>query len=225
MHRSASQHEGGLGVQVGSEQKIAEPDKIADMLHLPKDPTGEALALTHGAGGNCNSALLIAVAEGFAQAGIAVLRFDLAFRKLGRPPGPGTGANDRDSIREALEEIRGHATGPVYLAGQSYGGRQASMVAAEAPKCAAALVLFSYPLHPPGKPAQVRTEHFSQIRTPTLFVHGPRDPFASTEELEAARALISARTTIYEVAKAGHDLLRGRFAIAPVVDTLRTVAT
>ena len=190
-------------------------------LHRPQSATGEGMALTHGAGGDCGSALLLAIAEGFASAGVTVLRFDLAFRTLGRPPGPGTGVADRESIRAALTKLRAQVSGPVYLAGQSYGGRQASMLAAEEPGCADALVLFSYPLHPPGKPLQLRTAHFAEIRTPALFVHGSKDPFATTGELEAARLLIPARNALHEVPKAGHDLLRGKFEIVPIVAALR----
>ena len=194
------------------------------MLHEPSNPTGEAMALTHGAGGDCNSALLLAIAEAFTQAGVAVLRFNLAFRELSRPPSPATGPKDRDSIRQALESLRSQTRGPLYLASQSYGGRQASILAAEEPQSATALALFSYPLHPPKKANQMRTDHFPQLSTPALFIHGPRDPFATIEELEAARKLIPAPTAIHEVPKAGHDLLRGRFAMAPVISALRALA-
>ena len=192
-------------------------------LHRSENASGEGMALTHGAGGDCGSALLLAIAEGFVAAGVTVLRFDLAFRALGRPPGPGTGVADRESIRVALTKLRAEVSGPLYLAGQSYGGRQASMLAAEEPGCADALVLFSYPLHPPGKPAQLRTAHFVEIRTPALFVHGSKDPFATTGELEAARLLIPARNALHEVPKAGHDLLRGKFELAPIVAALRVL--
>ena len=192
-------------------------------LHRSENASGEGMALTHGAGGDCGSALLLAIAEGFVAAGVTVLRFDLAFRALGRPPGPGTGVADRESIRVALTKLRAEVSGPLYLAGQSYGGRQASMLAAEEPGCADALVLFSYPLHPPGKPVQLRTAHFAEIRTPALFVHGSKDPFATTGELEAARLLIPARNALHEVPKAGHDLLRGKFELAPIVAALRVL--
>ena len=103
------------------------------------------------------------------------------------------------------------------LGGQSYGGRQASILAAGAPETAEALLLLSYPLHPPGKPEQLRTEHFPSLKTPALFVHGPRDPFASTEELRTAMTLIPARTALVEVASAGHELAHGRFDASGLV--------
>jgi predicted alpha/beta-hydrolase family hydrolase len=80
------------------------------------------------------------------------------------------------------------------------------MLAAGKPGLADALLLLSYPLHPPQKPAQLRTAHFPQLRTPALFVHGERDPFGSLEEMRAAIALIPAVTKLMAIEKAGHDL-------------------
>jgi predicted alpha/beta-hydrolase family hydrolase len=68
------------------------------------------------------------------------------------------------------------------------------------------LLLMSYPLHPPRKPAQLRTQHFFDLRTPALFVHGTRDPFGSIAEMEPALKLIPARTKLLTVEGAGHDL-------------------
>src|SRR5208283_483441 len=112
--------------------------------------------------------------------GVCVLRYDLPFRQKRPhgPPSPSTSAADREGLRDAVAAMRAIVPGRVFLGGQSYGGRQASMLAAECPQLAAALLLLSYPLHPPGKPEQPRTAHFPALRTPSLFVHGPRDPFA-----------------------------------------------
>ncbi len=102
----------------------------------------------------------------------------------------------------------------VWLGGHSYGGRQASILAAETPGLADRLLLLSYPLHPPRKPAQLRTAHFPNLRTPALFVHGSRDPFGTIEELETAITLIPARTQLLEIEGAGHDLGRNLMAVA-----------
>jgi hypothetical protein len=80
------------------------------------------------------------------------------------------------------------------------------MAAAEDPKLADALLLLSYPLHPPGKPEKLRTEHFPKIETPAMFVHGTRDAFGTIEELTAAIKLIPARTELVAVDKAPHGL-------------------
>jgi uncharacterized protein len=103
--------------------------------------------------------------------------------------------------------MRSRVQGNVYLGGHSYGGRQASMLAAADPTVTKALLLLSYPLHPPKKPEQMRTEHFPKLRTPALFVHGVRDGFASSQELEKAVNLIPAKTRLLDVEKAGHELL------------------
>jgi predicted alpha/beta-hydrolase family hydrolase len=91
------------------------------------------------------------------------------------------------------------------------------MLAAIEPGLVEALVLFSYPLHPPGRPERLRTEHFPRLGIPALFVHGTADPFGSIAELRAAVSLIPAATQVMPIEGAGHDLKRGRFDLAAVV--------
>jgi uncharacterized protein len=185
---------------------------VRGLLHRPAHSHGDGLVLTHGAGSNCQAPLLIALAEAFAEAGFTVLRCDLPYRqdRPYGPPGPGDAKRDRAGLKNAIAAIRNLATGHVFLGGHSYGGRQASMLCAElAEKArdeAAGLLLLSYPLHPPRKPAQLRTQHFFNLHTPTLFVHGTRDPFGSTAEIEQALKLIPAKTKLLPVEGAGHDL-------------------
>jgi predicted alpha/beta-hydrolase family hydrolase len=192
---------------------------IHGFLHKPARATGQALVLTHGAGSNCDAPLLVAVAAAFSAAGLTVLRCDLPFRQQ-RPKGPpprGSGDTDRAGLRAAVNALRDMVKGQVFLSGHSYGGRQASMLAAEDAGVAAGLLLLSYPLHPPKKPEQLRTAHFPQLRVPAVFVHGTSDGFGSIEEVTAAVAAIPARTQIIPVAGAGHDLKRGRFDLEAVV--------
>ena len=180
------------------------------VLHRPDSGNGHALALTHGAGSNCHAPLLVRLARSFTQAGFVVLRYDLPFRQK-RPKGPPFPANaecDREGVALAAEALRAMVSGQVFLGGHSYGGRQSSMLAAGQPEIADALLLLSYPLHPPKKPDQPRTAHFPQLRLPALFVHGTNDPFGSPEELRAAMSLIPARTDLLAVEGAGHDLAR-----------------
>lgn len=95
----------------------------------------------------------------------------------------------------AFGDAIGEATEDLVIGGRSFGGRMCSMLAAGTegdPVHVAGLVLLSYPLHPPGKPDSLRTEHFGDITVPTLFVSGTRDPFAAPEELEAHAAAIPA---------------------------------
>jgi uncharacterized protein len=182
---------------------------VRGFLHEPSQPDGNALVLTHGAGANCNSKLLTALADAFADAGLLVLRCDLPFRQTRPfgPPFPALAARDRDGLRRAVEILRHKASGRIFLGGHSYGGRQATMLAAEHPDLVAGLLLLSYPLHPPRKAAQLRTAHFPQLKTPALFVHGARDPFGSHAEMRTALALLPGRHMLLEVEGAGHELL------------------
>ncbi|HTV44990.1 MAG TPA: alpha/beta family hydrolase [Stellaceae bacterium] len=192
---------------------------VSGFLHRPEGDGECGLVLTHGAGGDCRAPLLIAAAEAFAARGIAVLRCDLPFRQRRRkgPPSPAHAAADRDGLRLAIAALRMIVPGQIFLGGQSYGGRQASLLAADMPELAAGLVLFSYPLHPPGKPERLRSEHFPRLRVPIVFVQGTADPFGSIAELEAATALIPAATRLIPVTGAGHDLKRGRFDLDQIV--------
>jgi hypothetical protein len=184
------------------------------------------LVLTHGAGGNCRAPLLVSAADAFSTAGIAVLRCDLPFRQRrpSGPPSPAAAAADRAGLKEAVVAMREVVAGPISLGGQSYGGRQATLLAAEAPDLASALLLFSYPLHPPGKPDRLRTDHFPQLRVPALFVQGTADPFGSIGDMRGAIALIPAPTYLLPVDGAGHDLRRGKFDLGAVVTTLLDLA-
>jgi predicted alpha/beta-hydrolase family hydrolase len=185
---------------------------VRGFLHRPANPNGDGLVLTHGAGSNCQAPLLVALAEAFAPAGYIVLRCDLPYRqdRPYGPPGPGEAKRDRAGLKNAIAAVKGLATGCLFVGGHSYGGRQASMLCAErpenAPEEAAGLLLLSYPLHPPRKPEQLRTQHFFNLRTPTLFVHGTSDPFGSIAEIEGALKLIPAKTKLLPVEAAGHDL-------------------
>jgi predicted alpha/beta-hydrolase family hydrolase len=180
---------------------------VQGFLHRPSSPSGNGLVLTHGAGGNAQMIMLVALAEAFAGAGFMVLRCNLPFRQSRPfgPPRPAEAARDREGLKNAVAAIRELSPGRVFLGGQSYGGRQASMLLAEEP-IADGLMLLSYPLHPPGKPDQLRTQHLPSLHVPTLFVEGTRDPFATIKEIEDARKLIPAKTELLTVEGAGHDL-------------------
>src|SRR5436305_1212868 len=126
---------------------------VRGFLHQPAQSAIAGLVLTHGAGGNCNMPILIALAEAFAEQGVAVLRCNLPFRQL-RPHGPprGSGADDRAGLRHAIEALRQTVSGKIFIGGQFYGGGQATMLVAEDTDLADGLLILSSPLHPPGKP-------------------------------------------------------------------------
>jgi hypothetical protein len=185
---------------------------VQGFLHTAPNSAGDALVLTHGAGSNCRSPLLVALANAFSASGITVLRCDLPFRQL-RPTGPpprGSAQRDQQGLRAAVACMRRLTPGQVYLGGHSYGGRQASMLAANEPGLVEALLLLSYPLHPPKRPDDLRTAHFPHLRTPALFLHGTADGFGTVAEMEAAAKLIPTRAELIPVQGAGHELLTRR---------------
>jgi uncharacterized protein len=185
---------------------------VRGFLDHPAPANGDGLILTHGAGSNCQAPLLVALAEVFAETGFAVLRCDLPYRqdRPYGPPGPGDAKRDRAGLQTAIAAFAPLVKGRIFLGGHSYGGRQSSILCAEEaqkpPPEIAGLLLLSYPLHPPRKPEQLRTQHFFNLRTPALFVQGTRDPFGSIAEIEQGLKLIPGRTKLVPVEGAGHDL-------------------
>lgn len=185
---------------------------VRGYLHVPASSPNRGIVLTHSAGANCNSPLLVAIANSFYKSGFAVLRCELPFRQL-RPHGPpprGGAERDQQGLRCAVEALKRQLPGRVFLGGHSYGGRQSSILAASEPGLVDALLLLSYPLHPPKAPEQLRTAHFPDLRTPVLFIHGRRDGFGTIDEMNATLKLIPARTGLLPVESAGHELMTAR---------------
>ncbi|WP_301145774.1 alpha/beta hydrolase family protein [Mycobacterium simiae] len=183
-------------------------DPIAGIAHPPDDVARGVVALTHGAGGDRDSALLQQICDEWARRGWLAIRYNLPYRRR-RPKGPpsGSAAGDRAGIVEAITVCRGLADGPLIAGGHSYGGRQTSMVVAESDSPRVdVLTLFSYPVHPPGKPERARTEHLPDIQVPTVFTHGTADPFGTPAEVRDAAALIAAPVEVVEITGARHDL-------------------
>ena len=203
-----------------------EGPSVRGYLHAAEKASGDALVLTHGAGSNCAAPLLVALAEQFAEAGVTTLRCDLPYRQA-RPKGPpyrGDAKRDREGLRRAVEAVREAAAGRVFLGGQSYGGRQATLLAAEDSAVVDGLLLISYPLHPPGKPDSLRTAHFPDLQVPAFFAHGSRDAFGSLDEMREALSLIPAFHELFEVEGGGHGLIKrgaGREAIAGLASQIQ----
>lgn len=182
--------------------------QVRGFVHRPATGAGDGLVLTHGAGSNARAPLLVALAEAFAAAGITVLRCDLPYRQSRAfgPPRPGDAVRDREGLKNAVTALRKIVSGRTFLGGHSYGGRQATMLCADEPGLVEGLLLLSYPLHPPRKPEQLRVQHLPRLQTPSLFVHGTRDPFGSPQEMESALSLILVKTRLLRIEGAGHDL-------------------
>ncbi|CAM4151522.1 Alpha/beta hydrolase family protein [Mycobacterium basiliense] len=182
-------------------------DQIAGVAHRPDGAPAGVAVLTHGAGGSKESPLLQRICDEWARRGWLAVRYNLPYRRR-RPKGPpsGSAASDQAGIVEALELCRGLVDGPLIAGGHSYGGRLTSMAVAAHQVPVRVLTLFSYPVHPPGKPERTRTQHLPDITAPTVFTHGTSDPFGTLAEVHAAAALLAAPTEIVEISGARHDL-------------------
>jgi predicted alpha/beta-hydrolase family hydrolase len=161
--------------------------------------------LGHGASGTAAS--MTPYVEGLRARGIAATAIDLPKRKA------------EDAVT-AFHQVVPDAAG-IVVGGQSYGGRVASLAAAEPGASYTALVLFCYPLHPPGAPdrAEARTAHWPSIRCPVLLLSGEADPFAKIDLLRAAVPRLGGPAELVTYPRVGHGL-------RPVLDdALDRVAT
>jgi len=173
--------------------------------------------LTPGASAGRTQSGLVAIDDAVSQVGVVVQRVEFPGQASGKrrtdPP-----AVCIETVRRATEELAAQlfvSTKRIAIGGRSFGGRMCSMAAAEGLDVAA-LVLVSYPLHPPGRPERLRTEHFPALRLPCLFVSGRRDAFAAPDELERETAAIPGPVTRVLV-DGDHSLRKSEAEAADVV--------
>lgn len=141
------------------------------------EPAGkDVVAIAHGAGAGMDHPFLVGFARGLREDGFSTLRFNFPYAEAGRRM-PGPAAHAIQTWRGVVEWVRGEdPASRVIAAGKSYGGRMASMAAADGLDVDA-LVHLGYPLHPPGRPEKPRVEHLPAVTAPQLFIEGTNDPF------------------------------------------------
>lgn len=145
------------------------------------------IAVAHGAGAGYRHPFLLGFSRGMIAEGVATARFNFPYVEAGRRmPGPAAHAVATwTAVMASLVD----GPGPVWAAGKSYGGRMASMAAAEGEIDPAGLIYLGYPLHPPGDPTKARVAHLLAVAQPQLFVEGTTDPFIQPlDQLEDAVA-------------------------------------
>lgn len=175
------------------------------------------LVLTPGASAGRDQPALVAIDHAATQLGTVVERIEFPARAAGkrRPDPPDVCIQ---TVRTATSDLAGRLRVPtsrVAIGGRSMGGRMCSMAVAEGLEVGA-LVLVSYPLHPPGRPERLRTAHFPDLRVPCLFVSGQRDAFATPAELEAETKAIPGAVTLVFV-DGDHSLRKRDAQVADVV--------
>ncbi len=175
-----------------------------------------AVLLAPGASAGRDQPALMAIERALAP--LPVERMDFPYRKAGRrsPDRPDVLVEAIRAEAGALSRRTAVPPDRVVLGGRSMGGRMCSLAVAQGLP-AAGLALVSYPLHPPGRPETLRTEHFPQLAVPCLFVSGTRDAFASPAELQAAAAAIPGRVTHVWIEGGDHGLRRRDAEVAEAV--------
>jgi predicted alpha/beta-hydrolase family hydrolase len=174
--------------------------------------------LTHGAGSDRDQSTLVAIEERLEP--FPVRRMNFPYRERGGKRPPDRAPVLLAALSEQLDSFAvelGTDPSKVVLGGRSMGGRMCSMLAAEPDRVVAGLVLVSYPLHAPGKPDRLRTEHLPQVDVPTLFISGDRDPFGTPEELAAAQLLLAGPSELVVIPGGRHDIKGGDEQVAELV--------
>lgn len=185
------------------------------------------LILAPGAGAGQRHPFMVTMARGLAARGIDVATFDFPYMREKRRV-PDKAPILEASFREAVAEARAAAGAGhrLFIGGKSMGGRMATHLAAQGLDGLDGVVALGYPLHPPGRPEQLRVAHLGAIRVPVLIVQGERDAFGTPAELRPVIEAMGARVTLHVVARGDHSLAVPKAAgaqteiYATVLDTI-----
>lgn len=181
-------------------------DEVSAALHAPSGRGGPAVLLTPGAGGSFEGAPLTGLADVLAELGCTVVRANLPHHELGRRPPRAEAAVP--GFRAVLQAARAAVGGdlPWIAGGKSYGGRVATLAAIDGDLDVVGLILHGYPLHPPGKPDQLRVDHWHRVPVPALFLQGTRDTFGTAAEVDEHLTKLPRRAMLLTVEGGDHSL-------------------
>jgi predicted alpha/beta-hydrolase family hydrolase len=182
---------------------VNEGQKVSGLLQTPAKPLA-CYVLAHGAGAGMTHPFMAVIAQGFAQRGLATLRYQFPYMERGskRPDVP---ALAHATVRAAVMEASRFNV-PLFAGGKSFGGRMTSQAQALSPLPGVrALVFLGFPLHPPGKPSDERAKHLFAVQIPMLFLQGMRDEFANIELLEPLCKRLGPRATLKLFQDADHS--------------------
>jgi len=184
---------------------------VTALCYQSAEPARATLVLAHGSGADQRHRVMVALARGVAGHGVDVVTFNFVYTEQ-RRRSPDRGPALEQAWSAVVDAIAADVPAPhrLVIGGKSMGGRIASMVLADPPASPAwarvsGLVLLGYPLHPPGKPEQLRTAHLSAIRVPILLVHGTRDAFGGREEIEPVFQALPTRVDCQFIDRGDHS--------------------
>lgn len=205
-----------------------EAGPLPGRLYVAQDARA-VLVFAHGAGAGQDHPWIRGRAEDLRARGITVLTFDFPYKSQGRKL-PDRAPVLLSAFRGAMTHAISDGDLPVVVGGKSMGGRMATMLAAEddLPPRLLGVVAMGYPLHPPGRPEQLRVEHLPRVSVPMLIVQGTRDPFGSPTDIERECARVGAAPTILPIDQGGHGfevpkrLASSSAVLAGVADAVRS---
>jgi uncharacterized protein len=187
---------------------VTESDSVTALLYPASSPRLNAtLILGHGAGGNQLSPFMKLFAGGLSERGIDAITFNFLYMERGRGA-PDPKAKLESCYQSVIDAALAHKklkSNRLAIGGKSMGGRIASQVAAAGGANVAALVFLGYPLHPPGKPEQLRDSHLKDIRAPMLFIQGSKDPFGTSAEIQNTIKKHKLPATLYVIEGGDHS--------------------
>jgi predicted alpha/beta-hydrolase family hydrolase len=164
------------------------------------------LVLAHGAGAGQQHPFMTTVATGFAARGVDVVTFDFPYMRERRKVPDRAPVLER-AFQDVVDAARPwSAATRFFIGGKSMGGRMATHLGAAHLPGLSGIIVFGYPLHPPGKRDQLRVEHLPSITAPVLIVQGERDTFGTPSELKPAIDSMTAAVDLHIVAKGDHSL-------------------
>jgi predicted alpha/beta-hydrolase family hydrolase len=178
---------------------------IRATLYEPAAPR-QTLILAHGAGAGQGHPWMRARASDLSDRAVRVITFDFPYIMAGRKV-PDRAPVLIDAWRSVVDHVAARfPIEPIAIGGKSMGGRMATMLLAEpdAPASIRGCVALGYPLHPPGKPDQLRVAHLAAIRVPVLVIQGEKDPFGGPGDVRREFAAVGARVEVLDVPHGGH---------------------
>lgn len=193
--------------------------------HYPAErPSQTLMVLAHGAGAGQHHPFMVTMGRGLAGRGIDVVTFDFPYMQQKRRV-PDKAPVLEDAFRKAIAEARERvgSTHRLFIGGKSLGGRMATHVATDDRADIRGVVALGYPLHPPGKPEQLRVGHLPSIGAPVLIVQGERDAFGTPDELKPVIRSMRAPVTLHVVAGGDHSLTVLKSAGVPQKAVYETV--
>ena len=192
--------------------ELGPESNVTGRYYAPADPGIPALfVVAHGAGAGQDHPFMTAAARGLASRGLATVTFNFPYMERKSRGAPNPAPQLEACYRSVISAIRdrGWLQGrALVIGGKSMGGRMASHIAADPaslPAPIAGLVFLGYPLHPPGKPQQLRSAHLPAIVAPMLFVQGSKDTFGTPADLEPILALLQAKSTVMPIVGGDHS--------------------